>query len=238
MTSRASRIVCGVVAVACAAGAWTTAQRTRVPPAPVLATWEREHDDFYPLDEQQTVVFTTKRDEKRRDDVLWLLVGLAGGALATALAPSRTTARLGGPVGGVLVAAAVTTGLWATGRSLADQVDRARSDRWTLGDDALSIFASGHAVHIRELRERIPPDHAVITVGRRDIELNLAAWGLHPRPVYPLIVRPPVGLRVDMIAEELAASDLAAEHPGRWVLDLGRMALFSSYAGDIAARID
>lgn len=236
--SRAARIACALLGAVCAWGAYETSQRALVPAPAVLTTWEREHPDVFPLDEYQSTVFADKRAEKRRDDALWLLVGLAAGGLAASLAPRRLLDALGGPVSTALVAGAVATGGWAVVRSVTDQAERASDGLWTLGDDSLAIFASAHADTLRALRERIPEDHAVITIGRRDIELNLVAWSLHPRPIYPVIARPPAAMTIEKIAEELSASELATDHPGRWVLDLGRMALFSQYVGDMVVPID
>ena len=236
--SRSSRIACALLGALCAWGAYDTSQRVSVPAPAALVTWEREHPDFFPLDDYQSDVFAAKRGEKRRDDLLWLLVGLGAGGLLASVAPRRVHAELGGAVSTLLVAAALTTGAWATARSVSEQATRASDGQWTLGDDSLAIFASAHTDTLRALRERIPEDHALITIGRRDIELNLVAWALHPRPIYPVIARPPASMTIERIAEERAATELGKGHGGRWVLDLGRMALFSSYAGEMVLPID
>ncbi len=232
------RIACAVLGAACAWGAVDVVERTTLPAPAALVEWERSHPDYFALDAAQEAVFASKRAEKRHQDVLWLLVGLASGGLLTAVAPRRLVQTLGGLVSGVLVTGAVTTGAWALARSVDAQHQRAQHDGWTLGDDTLASFANAHTGTLRDLRVMIPDDHAIITIGQRDIELNLVSWALHPRAIYPIFTRPPMGTSIEMMAAELGKTDFASGHAGRWVLDLGRMGAFSSYVGEMVAQID
>ena len=94
-----ARVSCALVAVAAAWGAIEVGGRTMLPAAPVIVKWERDHPDAFVLSDYQATIFADKRAEKRQQDVLWLLVGLAAGAAVTTFAPRRVVASLGGHVG-------------------------------------------------------------------------------------------------------------------------------------------
>lgn len=205
----------------CAAAAALVGARDGLAGPEWLARHERSHPDPRPLDPAEASGFAAILARQWRDDAALLLAGLAAGCLAVALRPSL--ARPAGAATAVLALGSVALGLHATGLSLRAQAEAIAAGEWTAGDDALDALAGPHADALRELRARVPTDAAVLLAGTNQVLFNSAAWALHPRALYPVLLDVPRDLtpeaRVRMARELPQGTDAS----GRWLLDLGAL---------------
>jgi len=221
MTTR--RVALVLIALLCASGAWLVGQRDLVYEPDVITTWRTEHVDDRPLTTAQETEFRATRGATRRQDLLLLLSALAAGALAVAIWP-RVARSAGGAVPAVLAIGALVLLGWSVPRSVDNQIRRAESGEWTLSDDAFGSFTGPLAPQLAVWREQIPEDEAVILVGVDAFALNVAAWALYPRPMYMLVQPIPQTMTLFDVVDQVRPTDLATEHPGRWVVHLTVMA--------------
>lgn len=203
----------------CAVAAAWVGTRDGLAGPPWLARHERSHPDPRPLAPDEALGFAAILERQRRDDALLLFAGLAAGCLAVAWRPSL--ARPAGAVTAVLALGSVALGLHASVLSLRDQAEAVAAGEWTAGDDALGALAGPHAAALRELRARIPADDAVLLVGTNQVLFNSAAWALHPRALYPVLLDAPAGMARDALARMARELPQGGDAPGRWLLDLG-----------------
>jgi hypothetical protein len=203
---------CGVLAV--------LAARSDTLPAPAwLVGWTSAHPDPRALTPDETQTLARVLDGQRRDDLVLLLAGLAVGCLAVAAQPALARAA-GGVLAGVLAAGSVALGIEALGASLRGQLEGARDGSWSLGDDSLPALAGPHADALRELRQRIGPDDAVLLVGTNQPLFNAAAWALAPRAVFPVLQDVPDALGAEEVRALARSLSLGTGFPRRWLLDL------------------
>lgn len=216
MASRvAGLVLAGLCALALATGALS-----EPPLAAWLEAWEQQHPD--PRDDAGAA------GERFRDERRERLAGtqelLAWGGLLAGLVLALPRRRDGDGRERLLAAllAGALPALALTGaRGLAAATDDQRA---TLGDDALAGFVGPLAEELRNWRERVPADQALLLVGTNDYLLSRVAWVLHPRPVHPLVLPAPPGWTLEQLAEAAAALDTGREAPGRWLVDLAALA--------------
>ncbi len=237
------QVVLLVLAVACATGAVIVSRVDGIDSVPLLDSWRGKHPDVRTLSPAERDAFDGLLAPARRDDLLFLLVGLAAGCTLllwnerwARTGPAGTSTATGhgaedaradrgwGPLFvSVMVWGALALGVWRVAASVSDQREAAVRARWTLSDDALHVVAGPLEDTLRAWRDTVPEDEAVILVGTNQFLWNITAWVLYPRPIYPLLHEVPPGL------DRAAMLDLArqlphgAEHPGRWIVDLAAL---------------
>jgi len=204
----------------------------------LLTAWSERFPDARPTSPAEAARHDRERAEAVRRDAVWLLAGLAAGCLAVAAAGGRLRAAGGGGVGAVLVASSVGVGAAGVVVSLKGQWSRAARDAWTLADDNLRAVAGPFADTLRTWREQVGPRDALVVVGGHDVLLNAVAWAMHPRPIHPLGVSVPPSMSVDEARDAVARSDLGADAPARWLVDLDALAQRDAATRPPLVRID
>jgi len=215
-----ARLLLLVLAVACGAGALRVSQAEALA-WPWLAEWSRAHPDPSAFSTTEQAQLSRTLDEQRRDDAVLLLAGLAAGCAVLCLRP--TLARGVGVPGAVLATGSVALGLVAAFASVRGQVQAARANRWTLGDDSLAALAGPHAAALREARARLGPDDAVLIAGTNQTLFNAAAWALDGQPLYPVLKDVPERLSLEDVRAFARTRPEGAGAPRRWLLDLGAL---------------
>ena len=215
----ATRALLLALSVACGLLAAWAARSDTLPAPDWLADWTSAHPDPRSLSSDETQALARALGGQRREDVVLLLAGLAVGCLAVAAQPPLARAA-GGVLAGVLAAGSVALGIEALGASLRGQFDGARDGTWSLGDDSLPALAGPHAAALRELRQQIGPDDAVLLVGTNQPLFNAAAWALAPRAVFPILQDVPDTLDAEEVRALARSLSLGTGYPRRWLLDL------------------
>lgn len=191
--------------------------------APWLERWAQEHPGPREPDAQAIERVADDFAADRRADLFGLALGLAAAALALAVGPRAW--REGRGVALRLVAVGAVVGGGAAMASSLNQVSNlAELNRWTLGDDSLAAYVGPLEGTVREWRERIPDDHAVIVVGTNDFLLSRVGWALYPRPVHPVVMALPPGVDLVGLGELADELSLGRDAPGRWLVDLDALA--------------
>jgi len=195
--------------------------------APWLERWAQEHPGPREPDAQAIERVADDFAADRRADLFGLALGLGAGlaAVAVALAVGRREWVEGrGAALRVLAVGAVAGSAAAMASSLSEVASLAELNRWTLSDDSLAAYVGPLEGTVREWRQRIPDDHAVIVVGTNDFLLSRVGWALSPRPVHPLVMPSPPGADLAELGELASELMLGREAPGRWLVDLDALA--------------
>ncbi len=190
-----------------------------VPPPRWLAQWERDHPDPRELAAPDADVFSGMEDGERREDLTLLLAALAAGCAAAGWS-TRLVARAGSAAAAVLVAGSVAVGVFAVAISAKEQWSGLRAGTWTLSDDNLDVVAGPQAATLRAWRRQIGPQDAVIVVGTDQPLLNVVAWALFPRPLFPRLQDLPPDLDEQAVRKAAAGLDIGRGRPARWIVDL------------------
>jgi len=207
-------------------------------PAPQwLQRWEQNYPDPRVLGPDEAATFTRMQDAERREDLLLLLAGLSVGCLAAGWSP-RLVQRAGGAASAVLVAGSVAVGAWALGSSAVAQWNGARAGTWTLADDNLDLMAGPDAGTLRDWRVQIGEHDAVIVVGTDQALLNVVAWALYPRAIYPLVLDVPPGWSADELRDSARGAEVGRGHPRRWIVDLAALRAGGALRHPPLVRVD
>jgi len=191
--------------------------------APWLERWAQEHPGPREPDARAIERVADDFSVDRRADLFGLALGMAAAALALALGPRAWVEGRGAALRLVAVGAVVGGGA-AMASSLTEVSNLAELNRWTLSDDSLAAYVGPLEGTVRDWRERIPDDHAVIVVGTNDFLLSRVGWALYPRPIHPVVLTLPQGVDLAGLGELANELTLGREAPGRWLVDLDAMA--------------
>lgn len=230
------RAVLVVIAALLVVPATVLASRETLPLRSVEA-WEAAHPDPGPLDDWQQRLAGVRVAADRRQDVLLVLAALASGCLAVAARP-RLAQECGGLMLAIMTAGSVVCGVALCVRAASTLGGMAEDGKWSLSDDVLDLAAGEHAPRLRELREAIGEDDAVILLGEGSQLWNVVQWALHPRAIYPRRVRIDATTTDDEIAAAMRHSEIGAAHHRRWVIDLDALRDPSGVAHSDCVRAD
>jgi hypothetical protein len=77
----------------------------------------------------------------------------------------------------------------------------------------------------------------VLLVGTQDYLLNVVAWSLSPRAIYPIVLAVPPDFDPELLVAQAATLEFGREAPARWLIDLDAVArwLAASPAGPLPA---
>lgn len=226
-----------VLALGCGLAAWNVHTDESVSIAAWLQSWENAHPDPRVFSESDAKTIAGLQDRSRREDLRFLLISLAAGC-AIAACSRRVVREAGGTLRAVLCAGALVVGAVGVAGSVRDQWQGARSGEWTLGDDALSGMAGIYAETLRDWRQLIDADHAVILIGTDSLLSNVTAWALHPRAIYPLVRSVPEQTSEDELLEAVTLMQIGADHEVRWIVDLDALAAGAAASRSALRRVD
>jgi hypothetical protein len=187
---------------------------------PGLSAWSARHPEPRVLSPESERTLDEQLDGERRHDALLLLCALAAGCSAVALRP-RLAAWAGSAPAAVLLAGSVGLGVFQLAASAAGQVRGVAEGSWSVADDTLDRMAPAQADLLRQWRQRIAPDEAVILIGSDPALYDLMIWALHPRPLYPMLLEIRPDTSVDEVLRGARALRAGRQHPARWIVDLG-----------------
>ncbi len=183
--------------------------------------WEVDHPDVRYPTEWQRVHFENTEGGHRRNDWMLMAGALAVGCLLVAFRPNIAS-QIGIPAA-VLCCGGIALGLGLGAKAGGNLFGHIGTAKWDVRDDALVTAVGPLAPIVRDLRHRIPEDHAVLLVGLEDSALTATSWTLYPRPIYAITRGIPGYMQLGEVAAELSKGPVGSQHPGRWVIDLAAM---------------
>ena len=201
-------------------GAAALVARQPALPVPGAQAWAARHPDPRVVDPDSEATLAAQVDGERRRDAVLLLAALAAGCAVVAASP-RVAAWTGGAPAAVLLCGSLGLGLFHLARSAGDLAAGVRNGSWSVADDTLERIAPEQAGTMREWRERIAPDDAVILVGADPWLYDLVVWALHPRALYPMLldIRPTTSEQA--VLRGASRLPVGRDHAARWIVDLG-----------------
>jgi hypothetical protein len=214
----ARRVVLLVLAGALCAAVTLLGRETELA-VPGARDWTARHPDPRALDAESGRALAAQLDGERRNDVALLLAALAAGCVVVAAWP-RVARWTGGASTAVLLCGSVGLGLFHLGVSAAGQVEGLRDGTWSVADGTLDRVAPVQAGTLRDWRERIGPDDAVILIGSDPWLYDLVVWALHPRALYPMLLEIRPTTSVDEVLRGARSLSVGRGHSARWVIDL------------------
>lgn len=188
-------------------------------PIPGAAAWADRHPEPRALSERAEHALSEQVDGERRNDLALLCAALAAGCIVVAAWP-RVASWTGGAPSAVLLCGSIGLGLLHLGLSATGQLGGMRDGSWSVADDTLDRIAPEHAATLRQWREQIGPDDAVILIGSDPWLYDLVVWALPTRALYPMLTQIRPSTSTKEVLRGARSLAVGREHAVRWVLDL------------------